>query len=74
MNRYKYLYTFHEEQGVTKDHGLVKITDDNYVVTKINHELTPLEDYGDYLLTQKPVKNPYNIWLSLQASQFNKEK
>jgi hypothetical protein len=70
MNRYKYLYTFLND-GTTKNHGLVKITDKNYVTTKENPDQTiPLEDYGDYLLTPKPCKKPYETWLLIQLKNL----
>jgi hypothetical protein len=49
-----YMYVF--TNTGTIDKGLVNITENNY----INN--TPLEDFGDYLLSPVPVKDPLNMW------------
>ena len=51
----KYMYVFVNNKTIDK--GLVTVSKDNYV------DGAPLEDYGDYLLTNKSQKNPFKLWL-----------
>lgn len=47
------LYVF--SHGEMKNFGKCIINDDNYAFTKGNPEGIPIEDFGDYLLTEKEV-------------------
>lgn len=66
MARVKYLYTFRDD-GSTIDHGLVEVSDDDMVTEKGRKEVTPLEDFGNFLLTNEPVAEPYCVYLELHG-------
>ena len=53
----KYLYTF--RNGEMRDHGLVEISDQGFLM-----DGTPIEDYGDYLLCDEPTKTPFEDWVN----------
>ena len=54
-----HLYVF-DNEGETKHLGLVTVNSDRYVVETD----TPIEDYGNYLLSADPIEKPYKRWLS----------
>lgn len=71
--RKRYLYSFplHGGVPVTSEHGLCEITDDNWVI-EADGTRTPLEDFGDYILTKEPTKYPYTEWVNLAGMERNK--
>lgn len=60
----KYFYTIsHKYPNGFKPHGIVDVTDDGWISGGIfNLSPTPIEDYGDYILTDEPCDNPFNKW------------
>jgi hypothetical protein len=53
----KYFYTFPDNPYRSVEHGLVEITEDRYI------NGCPIEDYGDYLLSDVPLEHPHQQWL-----------
>jgi len=41
--------------------------DNNGIIHTVNGNRveTPIEDYGDYLLVEKPIKNAFDVWIEL---------
>jgi hypothetical protein len=56
----KYMYSFCD--GRVIDHGFVTISADSLITDNLGNSDIPLEDF-DYLLTDGPVENPFEIWL-----------
>ena len=64
-----YFYTMADYMQTAKR---VRVTDDG-IITEINGETveaTPIEDYGDYLLSDSPCDDPFFRWQALSGGVF----